>query len=153
MAHYAFIKDGIVTEVITGVDENATENLPGDYSSWEEFYLTQRPGQDACKRTSYNTYHNEHLLGGTPFRGNYAGIGFSYDEANDIFVHPKFYNSWVFDVATASWKPPVDKPADANDDHDTSLPRKQYDWNEDTVSWDFIKEWNYNTETSTWEEV
>jgi len=151
MAHYAFIKDGVVTEVITGIDENSKENLPGDFDSWEEFYLTQRPGQDACLRTSYNTYHNQHLLGGTPFRGNYAGIGFTYDSVNDLFIHPKFFDSWVFDVDSASWKPPIDKPADANDEHDTSKPRKHYDWNEETESWDLIKTYNYNADDEVWE--
>ena len=73
MGHYAFLdENNIVTEVITGKDEN--EVVEG-ISDWETYYGEFR-GQ-VCKRTSYNTYHNEHKLGGTPFRKNYAGIGVS----------------------------------------------------------------------------
>ena len=95
MAHYAFIKDNIVTEVITGKDE--TETAPDGFADWEEYYLTKRPGQDACKRTSYNTHANEHRLGGTPFRGNYAGKGYTYDSSNDVFYETQPYASWSLD--------------------------------------------------------
>tara|TARA_Y100000004_G_C8936884_1_gene422491 strand:+ start:922 stop:1254 length:333 start_codon:yes stop_codon:yes gene_type:complete len=106
MAHYAFIKDGIVTDVIVGIDEDNTEELPEGFSSWEEFYLSTRPGQDACKRTSYNTLYNEHLDGGTAFRGNYAGIGYIYDEANDVFYIPdpsEGDETYTFNTSTWSW--------------------------------------------------
>tara|TARA_R100000278_G_scaffold120250_1_gene102476 strand:+ start:463 stop:801 length:339 start_codon:yes stop_codon:yes gene_type:complete len=103
MAHYAFIKDNIVTEVITGKDE--TETAPDGFSDWEEYYLTKRPGQDACKRTSYNTYGNEHLLGGTPYRGNFAFKGFTYNEDNDVFVPPEppTYEGWTFTFNNDKW--------------------------------------------------
>ena len=88
VAHgYSFLdSNNIVVNVITGVDENDLDNLPDEFSSWEEFYgnlhgLT-------CKRTSYNTYHNQHTSDGTPFRGNFAGKGMIYDPDNDVF-HPK----------------------------------------------------------------
>ena len=126
MAHYAFIKDNIVTEVITGKDE--TETAPDGFADWEEYYLTKRPGQDACKRTSYNTLENQHLLGDTPFRGNYAGKGVTYDTANDVFIAPKPYDSWSLDETTWTWKPPVEYPSDD----------KFYNWNEDTTSWDEV---------------
>lgn len=85
MAHYAYIKDGIVTQVIVGPDENATENLPEGISSWEEYFEQKHPDLDAVKRTSYNTYANVHLTGGTPLRGNYASKGMIYDAENDVF--------------------------------------------------------------------
>tara|TARA_X000001388_G_C2118647_1_gene80598 strand:+ start:108 stop:497 length:390 start_codon:yes stop_codon:yes gene_type:complete len=129
MAHYAFIKDNLVTEVITGVDEDDTSTLPSEYSSWEEFYLTQRPGQDTCKRTSYNTVGNTHTDEGTPFRGNYAGVGFTYDSSNDVFIEPKPYPSWVLDEDKWQWKAPVDMPNEEG---------KFYNWNEDTTSWDEV---------------
>lgn len=103
MAHYAFIKDGVVTEVITGRDEDDTDNLPSEFSSWEECYLSKRPGQDSCKRTSYNTRRNEHLTGGTPFRGNYATIGGTYDEVADVFIGPKPLDRFVYDETLADW--------------------------------------------------
>ena len=72
MAHYAFINENnIVTEVITGIDEDVTEGLPEGFADWEAWYADFR-GQ-TCKRTSYNTIANAHSDGGTAFRGNYAG--------------------------------------------------------------------------------
>ena len=76
MAHYAFINDNnIVTEVIVGIDEDNTTDLPEGFADWEAWYADFR-GQ-TCKRTSYNTSANAHTDGGTAFRGNYAGIGLS----------------------------------------------------------------------------
>ena len=127
MAHYAFLNDNnIVTEVITGIDEDAKDDLPSEFSSWEEFYADFR-GQ-TCKRTSYNTSGNAHSDSGTPFRGNYAGIGYTYDETNDVFYAPKPYDSWVLDETKWIWKAPVDYPSDG----------KEYNWNEETTSWDEV---------------
>lgn len=80
MAHYAFLdENNIVTEVITGVEE--TELIEGlDPETWYGNFRGQ-----VCKRTSYNTRNNEHAEGGVPFRKNYAGIGYYYDEDNDSF--------------------------------------------------------------------
>lgn len=94
MAHYAFLnEDNIVTEVIVGKNEDDNEDLPEGFASWEEWYADFR-GQ-TCKRTSYNTFGNSHNLEGTPFRGNYAGIGYTYDEAEDAFYPPQPFNSWT----------------------------------------------------------
>jgi hypothetical protein len=99
MAHYAFLNaDNIVTEVIVGRDEN---DLPEGVVSWEAWYGEFR-GQ-TCKRTSYNTYRHyeldengevvsvesRHANGGTPFRGQYAGIGDRYDAELDEFITPE----------------------------------------------------------------
>ena len=87
MAHYAFITDGIVTEVIVGVDES--ELIEGlDTETW---YANFR-GQN-CKRTSYNG----------KIRKNYAGIGYTYDETRDAFVPPKPDNQIGFDEETCQW--------------------------------------------------
>ena len=150
MAHYAFIdENNVVVEVIKGKDEDDTGVLE-EGETWEEHYGSFRDGL-TCLRTSYNTHRNEHLGGGTAFRGNYAGIGMSYDSDNDIFIHPKPHESLILDVATAGWKPPIDYPSDANQDLDTSLPVKNYDWNEDTESWVVSGIFNYNDSTDEWE--
>lgn len=129
MAHYAFIdKDNIVVEVITGKDEADTETLPKNFESWEQYYQTQRDGL-ICKRTSYNTQNGEHLLDGTPFRGNYAGIGYTYDVDTDIFLPPKPYPSWVLYADSPwIWKAPIAEPNDGNG----------YTWNEETQTWDLV---------------
>ena len=133
MAHYAFIKDNIVTEVITGKDE--TETAPDGFADWEEYYLTKRPGQDACKRTSYNTHANEHRLGGTAFRGNYAGKGFTYDSTKDAFIPPKPFASWTLNNTTCLWEPPVAMPSGS-----------AYKWNESAYQADNTKGWEEITE-------
>jgi hypothetical protein len=120
MAHYAFLDNSnIVTEVITGKNEN-----DGD-GNWETYYGNFRG--KVCKRTSYNTLNNSHTLGGTPFRGNYAGIGFSYDSDNDVFIPPKPYSSWTLDTSIWNWTAPKDKPTDG-----------LYEWNEDEQEWKSI---------------
>lgn len=101
MAHYAILNNNnIVIDVIVGKDEN--ETLPDGYSSWEEYY--------GGKRTSYNTIGNTHKEGKTPFRKNFAGIGYTYDEQFDAFIPPRPYNSWKFDYQTFLWKAPVPQP-------------------------------------------
>jgi len=121
MAHYAFLDEqNIVTQVIVGRDE---DDLSDGIASWEDYY-GNRHGQ-TCKRTSYNTLGNQHLLGGTPFRGNYAGIGMTYDEDRDAFISPQPFPSWVLNEATFQWAAPVPYPNDGT----------PYDWDEDTVSW------------------
>ena len=117
MAHYAFLdENNIVTEVITGKEE-------GNFN-WEQQYGSFR-GQ-VCKRTSYNTIGGVHTKGGTPFRKNYAGIGYTYDENKDAFIPPKPFNSWVLNETTCQWESPVAMPQDG----------KLYNWNEQNQSWD-----------------
>lgn len=109
MAHYAFITNGIVTEVITGIDE--TELIEGlDTETWYGNFRGQ-----LCKRTSYNG----------KIRFNYAGIGYTYDEIRDAFIPPKPFDSWVLDEATCQWNSPIDYPQDG----------KMYRWNEESLSW------------------
>ena len=118
MAHYAFLdQNNIVTEVIVGKDET---DLSHD---WGQYYGAIR-GQ-VCKRTSYNTYGNQHKSGGTPFRKNYAGIGMTYDPVKDAFIAEQPYPSWTLDQETCLWKAPVDYPASI----------LLHVWNEETQSW------------------
>ena len=126
MAHYAFLdENNIVTEVIVGKNEN--EQGPEGPRDWEQHYGNFR-GQ-TCKRTSYNTHNGVHLLGGTPFRKNFAGAGFTYDAARDAFIRPQPYPSWTFNETTCDWDPPVPYP-----EGDVL-----YGWNEDTQTWDIIE--------------
>lgn len=109
MAHYAFINNkNIVVEVIAGRDENEVVN---DVSDWEDYYSSQREGLRAV-RTSYNTFGNQHKHGGKPFRGNYAGFGFTYDETLDVFLAPKPYPSWVLNEQTFLWEAPKPFPGE-----------------------------------------
>jgi len=128
MAHYAFIKNGIVKEVITGRDENDLDALPEGFNDWEQYYLTKRDNVTDCKRTSYNTKKNEHLDGGEAFRGNYASVGMIYDSSNDVFYSPQPYDSWTLNTSSWIWEAPVDYPDDG----------EVYTWNESSQSWDLV---------------
>lgn len=110
MAHYAFLDDNIVTEVIVGKDE--TELIDG--LTPEEWYGNYR-GQ-VCKRTSYNS----------KIRGTYAGIGYSYNEEEDIFIAPKPYASWIRNGSF--WQAPIEHPDDG----------ESYFWNEEEGQWNVI---------------
>ncbi len=113
MAHYAFLdQNNIVTNVIVGLGEDGEED-------WEKIYENSH-GQ-VCKRTSYNTLAGQHKIGGIPFRKNYAGIGYYYNEELDAFIPPKPFNSWVLDEETCLWKPSVEYPNDG----------QQYYWSEE----------------------
>lgn len=118
MAHYAFLdENNVVIEVIVGKDEGE------DGVDWEQHYGNFR-GQ-TCKRTSYNTIGNVHRNDGTPFRKNYAGVGFTYDSERDAFIPPKSFPSWVLNEQMCLWEAPVSIPDDG----------KNYRWDEDTVAW------------------
>jgi len=134
MAHYAFLdQNNIVTEVIVGKDEGE------EGVNWEAHYGAFR-GQP-CKRTSYNTYGGVHSNGGTPFRKNYAGIGYTYDAGRDAFIPPKPYNSWVLVEETCQWKAPVDYPETYTQgltDEQGNPSKDRYYWNENKVNWELI---------------
>jgi len=132
MAHYAFIdENNIVQNVTVGIDENDTSELPEGYETWEEYY-TFVMGM-TCKRTSYNTFANVHTDNGTAFRGNYAGIGYTYDTENDVFIPPKPYSNWILDTSTWTWEAPTDMPDLTQEQIDNG---SRYIWNETTASWD-----------------
>jgi hypothetical protein len=105
MAHYAFIdENNLVVDVIVGRDE---DDLAEGVTSWEDYYGDFRGLR--CLQTSYNTQGGSHVSDGTPFRGNYAGIGFFYDETLDAFIPPKPDGNWVLDEVTFNWVEVLDE--------------------------------------------
>lgn len=121
MAHYALLdENNIVIEVITGVDENVIQTdldgtqVGGSSEAWEEFYAT-RPWLNAtsCKRTSYNNN----------IRKQYAGIGYTYDAVNDVFITPQPYPSWSLN-GDFDWQAPTPRPEGIG-----------WYWDEDSLSW------------------
>jgi hypothetical protein len=101
-------------------------------------FLQRIHGWDASmwKRTSYNTFENQHKLGGTPFRKNFAGIGDTYDEVRDAFYKPQPYVSWTLNETTCVWEPPTPKPSITAEE---KAANKRYEWNESTKAWDLIE--------------
>jgi hypothetical protein len=118
MGHYAKVAYGVVQQVIVA-DQNFIDN-----------YVDNTPG--TWIQTSYNTRGNVHYGpdgqpdGGRALRGNYAGIGYTYDHMNDVFYPPRPYNSWTIGAETNwTWTPPAAYPADG----------KMYTWNEAATTW------------------
>jgi hypothetical protein len=108
MAHYAFLdENNVVTEVLVGIDE--TELIEGlDTETWYGNFRGQ-----TCKRTSYNNN----------IRKQYAGIGYTYDAANDVFIAPQPFASWSLDE-NFDWQPPTPRPEEG-----------RWYWDEDSLSW------------------
>lgn len=115
MAHFAQIdENNIVTQVIVAEQDFIDSGAIGDPSKWIQ--------------TSYNTHANKHP-NGTPFRKNFAGIGYTYDVVRDAFIPPKSYSSWVLNENTCLWESPVPYPIDD----------KMYTWDEETLEWKELK--------------
>jgi hypothetical protein len=116
MSHWAEIdENNIVLRVTVGSNDDPDEGYQ---------WLVDNLGGRWIK-TSYNTLKGEHLLGGTPLRKNYAGIGYVYDEGRDAFYAPSPYPSWILNEDTCVWEPPVPYPTDG----------LAYRWDEPSQSW------------------
>ena len=113
MSHFAKVTDGKVVQVIVAEKE------------FFDTFVDSSPG--TWIQTSYNTHGNQHPEG-RPLRGNYAGIGYTYDATNDVFYAPKPYPSWTLNNTTWLWEAPVAMPTDG----------KQYKWNESITNWEEV---------------
>lgn len=110
MSHFAKVLDGKVVQVIVAEQD------------FFDTFVDSSPGE--WIQTSYNTHGNQHPEG-RPLRGNYAGIGYTYDRTNDVFYAPQPYPSWTLNQSTWLWEAPVAMPSDG----------KNYRWDEPTTSW------------------
>ncbi len=116
MAHFAQLdENNIVTQVIVVANEHEA-----DGENWCNGFLG-----GTWKQTSYNTKGNVHALGGTPFRKNYAGVGYTYDASRNAFIAPKPFASWTLNETTCLWNAPVTYPDDG----------KRYEWDESITNW------------------
>jgi len=129
MSHFAQIDNNdIVINVIVAEQEFIDSGIVGSADQWIQ--------------TSYNTRANIHYdpvtnqpSGKPALRGNYAGIGYTYDRTNDVFYPPSPYASWTIGADTNwQWTAPIPVPSDAG----TGTPAKDYIWNETTCSWDLL---------------
>jgi hypothetical protein len=113
MSHFAKVCDGKVTQVIVAEKE------------FFDTFVDSSPG--TWLQTSYNTHGNQHPEG-RPLRGNYAGIGYTYDSTNDVFYAPQPFPSWILNNTTWLWEAPVAYPTDG----------KNYKWNESITNWEEV---------------
>ena len=147
MAHFAKLgSNGKVIQVLT-LNNGDMLNADGveDESVGQQYLETHNnwPAQ-MWIQTSYNTAGNQHKDGGTPLRGNYAGIGYEWDEDNQIFWPKKPYASWVKNITTAKWDSPIgDAPAltaEQTSQNEADTHSWRYNWNESGQSWDLTDE-------------
>ena len=125
MAHFCKLGTGNIVEKVVKVSNEiaTTEEAGADFLN--NLYNTR----DIWKQTSYNTFGGIHKLDGTPFRKNYAGIGYTYDESRNAFIPPKIYNSWILNEETCLWEAPIEYPDDD----------KIYNWNETNQTWEEVE--------------
>ena len=140
MAHFA--KIGSNSKVLTVLTLNNEDMLNDDGVEDEtvgQQYLERHNNHPAEMwiQTSYNTSNGTHNSGDNSkaLRGNYAGIGYTWDEDNNIFYSKKPYPSWVLNTTTATWHSPIGNDPDDLTDEEKAL-RIEYVWNEDGQSWD-----------------
>lgn len=105
MAHFAKLDEN---NIVTGV-----------YVVGDEYELTYAEWRKEFGEMYVQTSYNNRI------RFNYAGIGYSYDEAKDAFIAPKPFNSWVLNENTCRWISPIAYPSDGKD----------YRWNEELGDW------------------
>ena len=119
MEYYAYIdENNIVTQVITGMDH---DDMSQGVDDWELFYSNL--ANQRCLRTCIDTVLGENVNGGEPFRGNFASVGFSYNEELDAFIAPKPFDSWTLNQNTFDWEAP------------TTRPSSSHLWSEEEQSW------------------
>ena len=129
MAHFAKLNQNniVITVIVVHNSELLVDGVENEQKG-VDFLNNLFSTNDNWKQTSYNTIGGVHKLGGTPFRKNYAGVGYTYDEVKDAFIEPQPYPSWTLNEDTCQWEAPVAFPNDG----------KSYNWNESTTSWDLL---------------
>ena len=145
MAHFAKIsEDNRVLTVDVVADEHCTNKDGVETEAEGQYWLEKCHGwpQQLWKKTSYNTTMNTHKLGGTPYRGNYAGIGFTWDEENQIFWPPQPFPSWTKDLANAMWISPLGEKPELTEEQENSTENGwEYVWDEDAYQADNTTGW------------
>jgi hypothetical protein len=115
MAHFAKLGTGNIVERVEVVSNDIATTEQAGIDFLNNLYKTR----DVWKQTSYNGN----------IRKNFAGIGFTYDQARDAFIPPKPFNSWTLNEDTCLWEAPVAYPNDG----------QKYKWNESTLTWDIVE--------------
>ena len=129
MAHFALLNDDNVVINVLYIENSIM--MDGDGNESEAMGIAQcREGLNdpnaRLVRTSYNA----------SIRHTYAGIGYTYDEENDVFLTPKPWPSWVLNTTNWEWESPVGVEPEMTEDQMSV--GSFYEWNEETTSWDFI---------------
>jgi len=149
MAHFA--KLGVNGKVLS-VEVVADADCQGaDGTEMESIgidFLNKVHGWPLWAKTSYNTMGNKHSSGddSKAYRGNYAGIGFTWDDTNEIFWPPQPHASWVKNTSTATWDAPITYPSVTNDGADPVVWEYDISWDEAAYQADNTKGWKAKKE-------
>jgi|TARA_E500000318_G_scaffold68354_1_gene63165 hypothetical protein len=139
MAHYAKLGANNKVIGVHVVPDSACLNASGvEDEEVGRQYLENIHNWPLWKKTSFNTIGGAHSEGGTPLRANFAAIGMTYDEDNDIFISKKPYASWTLNTSTGLWEAPVAKPdltAEQISQNDAGTHEWIMDWDESSTSW------------------
>ena len=131
MAHYAKVKDGVVTQVIVAEPEFFDTFVDTEPGEWLKTSYNMRGGVHYDPDTNEASADQSVITGDEGReRKNYAGIGFTYDRDRNAFIPPQPFASWTLNETSCLWEPPVAYPTDG----------QMYTWNEETTSWDVVTE-------------
>tara|TARA_R110001592_G_scaffold103003_3_gene290296 strand:- start:912 stop:1364 length:453 start_codon:yes stop_codon:yes gene_type:complete len=144
MAHFAKISEENEVLEVNHINDSDMQDTDGiENETVGQTFLEQTSNWPAHLwiQTSYNTHGNVHQLEGTPFRGNYAAIGYIWDSTNQIFWSEKPYPSWVKNITNAKWESPVgnapELTAEQKSQNETDSTHDWiYSWNEENQTWD-----------------
>jgi hypothetical protein len=142
MAHFAKISENnIVLNIVAFNDSDMLDENGNESEIIGQQYLEKHNNWPAnlWKQTSYNTVNNTHIKGGNPLRGNYAGIGFTWDPINNIFIPIKPFNSWILNLNKANWESPIGDCPVLTEEQEYQNTMKthgwHYIWDEENISW------------------
>ena len=117
MGHFAELdNDNIVIRVIVIDNIDIMKDDVEDETTGISFCKSLFGENTTWIQTSYNNN----------FRKQYAGIGYTYDSVNDVFIKPQPFPSWSLNE-TFDWQ----SPTPLTEGLDPYL----YTWDEDTLSW------------------
>jgi len=146
MAHFAKISEENKVLTVLYIENKLIEDENGvEQESIGQAYLEKHNNWPANLwiRTSYNTYGNQHKEGGTPFRGNYAGVGMVWYPEHDAFLGRKPHASWVYNSTLALWESPLGPQPELTEEQINETlaagnPLYEYQWDEANQTWNFV---------------
>jgi hypothetical protein len=128
MAHYAKVNNGKVEQVIVAEVEFFNTFVDSSPGTWLQTSYNTRGGIHYEPNSNNPSSDQSKAL-----RKNYAGIGYSYDQARDAFIPPKPFNSWILNENTCGWEAPVAMPELTQEQIDN---KNYYAWNESIINWE-----------------
>lgn len=129
MAHFAKLDENNIVTTVESLSNDILNSDIDEETGLAHLRTTHNDPTGVWKQTSYNTYENQHLLGGTPYRGSYAIIGGEWLPDVELFKSPQPYPSWTWSNDNAKWSAPAPYPSEEAPEG------KNWAWDEDELDW------------------